>query len=197
MTQHLDQPAPERCDHGNWSEPVIAAALVRQVFKRQVVCVVPNCQWTGHECDLLIVEPRLRIIDVEIKISRADLKADAGKDKWWRRFGTAFAGRDENGRDVYHIPTPVAKTWPQRVWKHYYAMPADIWQPELLAAMPSPASGVILLKSVKHFAHSAPVVYASVERRAKPCPDADKLTPEQVIDVARLASLRLWERLAA
>lgn len=42
-----------------WSDPVIAAALVRQTFQRKCLVVVPNCMWTGHECDLLCVEPRL------------------------------------------------------------------------------------------------------------------------------------------
>lgn len=169
-----------------WSEPVIAAALVRQTFQRKCLAVVPNCMWTGHECDLLCVEPRLRIIDVEIKISRADLAKDAGKDKWWHR-------------DWSFVGTPVqrqsANLWPRRVWKHYYAMPASIWRPELADTLPSPASGVILLKAVSHFEDSVPVVVAKVERRAKPNPQADRLKPEQVADIARLATLRLWDAL--
>lgn len=68
-----------------WSEHAIARALVRQTFNRKYLVVVPNCNWTGHECDLLVVTENLRIIDVEIKISRADLKADAKKEKWWHR----------------------------------------------------------------------------------------------------------------
>lgn len=179
-----------------WSEPIIAAALVRQTFQRKCLAVVPNCMWTGHECDLLCVEPRLRIIDVEIKISRADLKADADKDKWWHRFGTAFVGIDGNGRQVYRTPPARALEWPRRVWKHYYAMPASIWRPELADTLPSPASGVILLKAVRHFEDSVPVVVAKVERRAKPNPQADRLQPEQVADIARLATLRLWDALA-
>ena len=169
-----------------WSEPIIAAALVRQTFQRKCLAVVPNCMWTGHECDLLCVEPRLRIIDVEIKISRADLKADADKDKWWQRTGWYTPGQPR--------PEPVAREWPRRVWKHYYALPTHIWRPELLDALPSPASGVILLTEQKHTGGAWLV--ARVERRAKPNPQADRLTAEQVCDVARLASLRLWDALA-
>lgn len=169
-----------------WGEAVIAQALVRQVFKRQTVCVVPNCNWTGAECDLLMVEPRLRIIDVEIKISRSDLKADADKDKWWRRPGW-WQGNQR--------PPSTPLEWPRKVWKHYYALPAAIWKPELVDALPSPASGVILLKAVRHYENSVPVVYAGVARRAKPNADAKPLGPAEVAHIARLASLRLWDAL--
>ena len=176
-----------------WSEPVIAAALVRQTFQRKCLVVVPNCMWTGHECDLLCVEPRLRIIDVEIKISRADLKADAKKDKWWRSLG--YGGyRLSDGK--YEPPPREPRTWPTKVWKHYYALPASIYRQELLDALPSPASGVIKLSAVRHHENSVPVVYAVVQRRAKPNPQADRLKPEQVADIARLATLRLWDALS-
>ena len=62
-----------------WSENLIAATLARQIFHRKHLVVVPNCSWPGSECDLLVVTPSLRIIDVEIKISRADLLADTKK----------------------------------------------------------------------------------------------------------------------
>lgn len=176
-----------------WSEPVIAAALVRQTFQRKCVAVVPNCNWTGHECDLLCVAANLKIIDVEIKITRADLRADAGKEKWWHRFGTHYAGRDESGRAVYHTPQPLPQRWPRRVWKHYYAMPASIWRPELMAELASTASGVILLKAIRHHENSVPVVYASVERRAIPNADARPLDAVAVNNIARLATLRLWD----
>lgn len=68
-----------------WSESNIARALALQVFARKYLVMVPNCNWTGYECDLLAVAPDLRIVDIEVKISRADLKADAKKDKWWHR----------------------------------------------------------------------------------------------------------------
>ena len=67
-----------------WSERLIARELAVGLFARRLV-VVDNCIWTGHECDLLCVTTDLRIVDVEIKISRSDLKADAKKDKWFRR----------------------------------------------------------------------------------------------------------------
>lgn len=167
-----------------WNERVIATAISRQVLQRKCLLLVDNCQWTGYECDVLAITQNLRIIDIEIKISRADLKADAGKDKWWHYTGW---GRIENGRN---IPAPrTARKWPHRVWKHYYAMPEHIWKPELLDPMPSPASGVILLRENRAGAD----VIAKVARRAKPDRDAKPISHEDVIDIARLANLRMWD----
>jgi hypothetical protein len=142
--------------------------------------LVDNCNWTGHECDVLAVTTDLRIIDVEVKISRADLKADADKYKWWHRASYRW-GEPE--------PAPVAREWPIKIWKHYYAMPADIWKPELLDCLPSKASGVLLLREQRN--GQTPVI-VSCQRRAKPNKDATRLTPANVMDIARLANLRMW-----
>ena len=179
--------SPDEQKGARWTEGRIAAVISRQTLAKKCVVLVDRCNWTGHECDVLGVTTDLRIIDVEIKISRADLKADAAKDKWWHRFGTAYAGTDPaTGRIRYHQPDPVARQWPPKVWKHYYALPADIWTPELLDALPSAASGVIVLR--EHIG----VIEANVMRRAKPNHDAGRLTPAQVVDIARLGNLRMW-----
>lgn len=160
-----------------WNEGLIARAIATQTLAKKCVVLVDNCNWTGHECDVLAVTTDLRIIDVEVKISRADLKADAKKDKWWHRQG---------GWGV--TPTPV--THPRKVWKHYYAMPKEIWKPELLDSLPSTASGILLLREP---GYPGGIVTVSVERRATPAKDATRLKPEQVMDIARLANLRMWE----
>lgn len=162
-----------------WSEGAIARAIALQTLAKKCIVLVDNCNWTGHECDVLAVTTDLRIIDVEIKTTRSDLKADAKKDKWWKRMGwTGMHGAD------------APMTHPRKVWKHYYAMPADIWKPGLLDCLPSTASGVILMRA-QHGSHT-PVV-ASVERRATPNKDAYRLKPTEVADIARLANLRMWE----
>lgn len=166
-----------------WDEATIIRAISRQVLQRKCLLLVDNCNWTGHECDVLGVTQDLRIIDIEAKISRADFRADAKKDKWWHRLTAAEAhvrgvSMWERGDRVDH---------PVRVWKHYYAMPADIWKPEMLSMAASPASGVILLRE------RAGLITASVERRATPNPQAERLTPSNAIDIARLANLRMWE----
>lgn len=165
------------------TEGSIAAVVGRQVFDRRCVLLVDRCNWTGHECDVLGVTQNLRVIDVEVKVSRADLKADARKDKWWRQHPWAY--RQER-------PAPVALKWPHRVWKHYFAVPAAIWTADLLDALPSPCCGVVTLSEPEPNGQ----VYVKCVRRALPNPAADRLTAEQVMAVARLANLRMWEAYA-
>lgn len=161
-----------------WTERRIAAYLARVTFSRKHLLLVPNCSWPGSECDLLVVTPNLRIIDVEIKISRADLRADAKKDKWFHAWDWGIDGpwgtRSEEKRRK--------REWPANVWKHFYVLPREIWTPELLNEI-APVSGVLLLGRNG----------IQCERRSKPCRDADKLTAEDAIDIARLASLRMWD----
>lgn len=172
-----------------WNEGMIARAIALQTLARKCVVLVDNCNWTGHECDVLAVTTDLRIIDVEVKISRADLKADAKKDKWWHRQGWAHYELVDGKRTRVEPPS-VARIHPPKVWKHYYALPKDIWKPELLECLPSPASGVILMREQRN---SGTPVVAEVVRRATPAKDAQRLTPAQVMDIARLQNLRMWE----
>lgn len=172
-----------------WNEHLIARAISLQTLARKCVVLVDNCNWTGHECDVLGVTTDLRIIDVEVKISRSDLKADAKKDKWWKSLTWSeklAAGLDPKNRELWDRRDPVEH--PRKVWKHYYALPADIWKPELLDCLPSKASGVLLLSE-----HSSGRIDVTCARRATPNKDAYRLTPEQVMDIARLANLRMWE----
>lgn len=184
-----------------WTEGRIIRAIARQTLAAKCVVLVPNCSWTGHECDVLGVTTDLRIIDVEVKISRGDLKADARKDKWWHRTFRGFAPdrdvRDAGGRLLrvereaqwHNAP----RTWPPKVWKHYYAMPRDLWDAALFDALPSPASGVLLISEQRSAA--TPLVVQCV-RRATPDREAYRLTPAQAVDVARLANLRMWDMAA-
>lgn len=161
--------------HG-WTETTIAACLARHFYNRSLL-IIPNTNWTGYETDLLCIERhRLRIIDVEIKISRADLKADPKKDKWWH---------SRPWSRVRQPPPREPRTWPEKVWKHYYAVPLEIWEPSLLATLPE-ASGIIALRSPHRL---------EVMRNAKPNKDAKPITAADAIDLARLASLRMWTAL--
>lgn len=171
-----------------WTETSIARALALQFFNRKYLLVVPNCSWPGSECDVLCITENLRVIDVEIKISRSDLRADAKKEKWWRSEGF---GRYEmvDGKNKYFPANRQPLEWPQKVWKHYYAVPKEIWTPDLFEALPSTASGVLLLSEQQHDGH----LIATVARRATPCRDAKPISAQAAIDIARLASLRMWE----
>lgn len=174
-----------------WSEGRIARAIALQTLAKKCVVLVDRCNWTGHECDVLAVTTDLRIIDVEVKISRADFKVDARKDKWWHRFGSVHTGQvDERGRSVYRTPEPVHRPWPPRVWKHYVAMPRELWDDSLFEFMPSPKSGLLLVSEQRD---SVTPVVVRCERRATPNKDACRLQPRQVMDIARLANLRMWD----
>ena len=162
-----------------WSEAIIAKGLAFKLLNRSVL-IVPNCGWTGHECDLLVIDKSMRIIDVEVKISRADLKADAKKDKWYH-------GRPWSRSRVVGS----ARLWPEKVWKHYYVMPKDIWDAKLLATI-NEASGVVL---VSHDSRFTGGLMVDIIRNAKPCKDAKPICPADAIDLARLTSLRLWTAL--
>lgn len=168
-----------------WSENQIARALALQFFHRKCLVVVPNCNWTGNECDLLCVNPDLRIIDIEIKISRSDLRADAKKYKWWKEH---FASTNPKWHEMQG-PMPEPREWPPRVWKHYYALPAEIWSDDLAESLPSDSSGIILLSETKR----AGEIKIACHRRAKPNKAAQKLPPEAAVSIARLASLRMWD----
>lgn len=174
-----------------WTEHGIARAIALQVLDRKCVVLVDNCNWTGHECDVLAVTRDLRIIDIEVKISRADLKADADKGKWWQ-YLTYDEARDR-GVDVttwQPYESKVRTDWPRKVWKHYYALPRDIWKPELAECLPSKASGILLLSEQRN---STTPIAVHCERRATPCKAAAPITAADALDIARLANLRMWE----
>lgn len=158
----------------------ICAALARKTFAG-ALCVVDRCSRLGSECDLLVVTTNLRAIDVEVKISRADLKADRKKDKWFnfRGFGRMVDG--------LRVPPPEPLDWPKNVWKHYYAVAAPIWSDELLEHC-QPKSGVVTVK----LNADGSLHHVHVKRRCTTNRANTPLTPEVVVDIARLASLRMW-----
>jgi hypothetical protein len=159
----------------DWTAAVIARHVATQTLAKKCVVLVDCCNWTGYECDVLAVTQDLRIIDIEVKISRADFKADAAKDKWWHRMAWREAG------------PPHHRQWPPKVWKHYVAMPADVWRDNLLDFMPSAASGLLLLTDRNGR------VEVRCERRSTPNRDAARISPAACIDIARLANLRMWD----
>lgn len=164
-----------------WSERMIARAICHQLLNRKCLVMIENTTWTGYEADVLAVTMDLRLIDIEVKISRADLKADYYKDKWWQRLGWFAEGPDQ------------LRGFPPKVWKHYYAMPAAIWKPELAESMPSPNSGILLLQ---HSNHVGSGISVHCVRRATPNKDCDRISAADALDIARLAGLRLWEAYA-
>lgn len=168
------------------SDPIYTAERICGVLARRTfagaLCVVDRCTRLGSECDLLVVTTNLRAIDVEVKISRADLKADRKKDKW---FDFPGFGRMVNGE---REPPPVPRDWPRNVWKHYYAISAPIWRDDLLEHC-QPKSGVITVELNRDGA----LRHIDVKRRCRANRSDTPLKPEVVVDIARLASLRMWD----
>ncbi len=162
--------------------------LVQHTFQRKGLLIVPETYWAGSECDLLLVTENLRIIDIEIKISRADFKRDQFKDKWYHSWDYQIDG-PWLPRSNASQRNQRKREFPRKVWKHYFAMPATIWKPEMVSDLPSPVCGVILLHKKDDR------VWWEVERKAKPNKDAEKISAESAIDLARLASLRMWDAL--
>jgi hypothetical protein len=165
---------PPRTAPPGWSDR--ARAFARDaVVARKALLIVPRCHWTGHECDLLAIDREtLKVVDIEVKISRADLKADLKKDKWWSH---------------HYSRPPVRRDWPPEVWRHYYAFPGELWKPELLASIPE-TSGLVLM-----YRDRVEGVTLALKRRAKPNPKAKPIGARDAIDLARLCGLRMWDAL--
>lgn len=161
-----------------WTERKVGYAVMHQLMDKAAV-VVPNCNYTGYEADLLVVTTDLRLVDVEIKVDRSDLKADLKKDKWWR----AEYVKNEDGTKE--------GPFPPKIWKHYYVMPEKVWDDSLYAAIP-PTSGVVV---IKEYPHTKTKLLMRVLRRATPNRKSGKITPEQAFSIGRLCNLRMWDRI--
>lgn len=170
---------------GKWTEAGVARAVLRTAFKGNVLAV-PCCGWTGHEADLLVVTRDLRLIDVEVKISRADLKADLQKEKWWS--GRRWSRRAGGGLEISEPGE--RREWPPKVWKHYYVLPESVWAPSLEPTVPA-ASGILLVRGDSP-ARGGRLV---VQRNAVPQKGAGRISAADAVDIARLAGLRMWDAL--
>jgi len=87
--------------------------------RSKVVC--PNISWglLNHECDILVLEENLTLTEVEIKISKSDLKAD---------------GKKPHGHND------------KRVAKLYFAIPSEMNRPDCLELIPERAGIIICTK---------------------------------------------------
>jgi len=165
-----------------WNEIMIARALAIQTFQAKSLVMVPRCNWTGNECDLLIVTNDLRIIDVEIKISRQDFKADRKKEKWFHSWDWKIDGPWSNKRKR-------PRRLPSKIWKHYFAIPREVWSEDLIEFLPSKDCGVITLWKSER---SDGLIVCNVVKRAIPSKTAEKISAQSAVAIARLASLRMW-----
>lgn len=172
------------------SEAMIARAVVHsQLFQRKII-VIPGCHAAGHEADLLAVEPGGRLIEIEIKTSRADLLADLKKEKWVKR------GPWIHAQQRYFEASRL--DWPGNVWKHYYLVPAEILRrdPELASRLP-PKSGILGYSATGGTYKGWPLIDISPVRRVQTNRAAKPLSSFDILNMARLANLRMWDALMA
>lgn len=164
-----------------WTENTIAFRLIQHHFRGQMLSATQRCSHTGDEADLLLIDKKLRFIDVEIKTSRQDFKNDRKKHKWKGR-KKEFYTEDDLGKTKRIVEWEI-KDWPNKIYKHYFALPETVWSDDLLEFLPSDKCGIILLSEGGN-------IY--VHKKAKTNSKAPKATIDDINNIARLTSLRYW-----
>lgn len=148
----------------------IEEAVARMFGIRQNI-IVPNICWglNLHECDLLVVRKTGYAIEVEIKVSKADLKKDT-----FKRHG------HKSGK----------------IKELYFAVPEQLYNAAVEFA-PADA-GIIAIETVDTRGRYSNVVgavdekMAVIKRLALTNKSARPLSSEEVNTVARLGCMRIW-----
>lgn len=135
--------------------------------------IVPNVSWglfgDGREIDLAIVRPSGWLVEVEIKITASDIKADLRKRHWRLN----MQQKDK--------PTH----WHKYIKQSWFAVPHDVGNQELIPEY----CGILQVQS-SHIHPGEFEVRTICAPRVNP--DAVKLTPEQISTVLRLGTMRIW-----
>ena len=143
--------------------------LIAEHFGVRTHLIIPNVYWgfgLNYEADLVIVTRSKYAYEVELKVSKSDLKADKNKHP-----------RAHNGECFKRL---------------YYAMPRKIYEPELVPER----AGVLLVEWREKFTNWHERVYpahweASLERKPQQTP-AKKLTDSQYLKLLELQAMRVW-----
>lgn len=151
------------------AEQVEIAVAKRFGYRRCII--VPNVSWGlnfGYELDMLIVSPTGYATEVEIKVTKSDLKADKNKR---------------------HQHDSI------RIQKLYFAVPA-ILKDDALEIIPQKA-GLIIVKAnqeihlprnrIYEIGITAEIVKSSIINK-----DAGKLCEKELIKLGHLAAMRIW-----
>ena len=148
------------------STPEMELALVSYFNYRQSL-IVPNVYWGMgiHECDLLIVSKAGYLTEVEIKITRSDLKADAKK---WHGHRSDIIKR------------------------LFFALPDYLESIDCIEMVPERA-GIIIIKPKDNVPGEYP--YSPRCREIRPARRnkvAGKISDRDRYKIARLGTLRIW-----
>ena len=140
--------------------------IVARYFNIRQHIIVPNVSWglDIHECDLLVVTKSGYATEVEIKVSKSDLKKDATKK------------HAHSSKKIKYL---------------YFAIPEKL--EKFIDLIPSHA-GIMVVREytpipTTYFRHSH---YLSILRQPEPTPHCRPLTESEVSNLGRLGSMRIW-----
>lgn len=150
-------------------------------FRKNII--VPNISWGAglHECDLLVINKKGFATEVEIKVSKADLKKDFTK------------GHNHESIKIKYL---------------YYAVPESLLG-IALELVPAHA-GIIVCKAheQKHVIIGKiatdegtttcwkipnPLILAHIHRSPKPVHEYRAMTEKEIINICRLGCMRIWK----
>ena len=139
---------------------------IARFFDTSKNIIVPNVSWgLGiHECDVLVVTKARYAIEVEIKTSKADIVADLKK---------------QHGHESKKLRSLL------------FAIPKNLEHEHCIDLIPERA-GIIIVYEHDHDHENNHRLYCSVLRKAKINMDAEKLNEKDVLHVARLGTMRIW-----
>ena len=157
-----------------FTEESIAKYINSKLYKDMHITMLNNTYWPGHESDMLVITRDMKAIEIEIKISKQDFKADRLKKKW-------------SGFTVHKHSKSKVKN---KIWKHYFCMPSHLYSKDILEFLPNPNCGVILLKM-----HKCGTITHHFVKNAKAFKNCSLLSKRDVYNVARLVNLRYWNKL--
>lgn len=140
---------------------------VAKYFNPRVHLIVPNISWgmNLHECDLLIMNGRNYGVEVEIKISKADLRADCKKPH----------GHNSN-----------------RIRRLFFAIPEYLYTDEIVSMIPERA-GILVITPAENMGTYYTRPRCCVKRNAKINKSAKPFSDSERINMGRLGMLRYWD----
>jgi hypothetical protein len=154
---------------------------VATLFNWRQNIIVPNVHWgwnLAHEADLIVLRRSGWAIEVEIKVSAANIKADLAKhvDHW-----------DENVQKIHGL----MRFKPSLISMCYFAVP------EKLADSPDIPERYGIIKIVEHNQIICGIQHirhvAHICRPAQRNPKARKATDGEARKLAELGAMRIWD----
>lgn len=139
---------------------------VANYFNPRIHLIVPNiCHGMNlHECDLLVMNGRNYGVEVEIKISKADIKKDLEKRH----------GHNSN-----------------RIRRLFFAIPDYLYNYEVISLIPERA-GIFIIEPWKEKHNYRISPKCIIKRNAKINKYAKPFTDRERVEMGRLGMLRYW-----